>query len=129
MTFDELYDRIKDGSLDRNGARKHFSLDWLQTAQNYIADVNRGARINIPEIIYGEYKNASQTIEIAEALLKHHPRVLVSRSPFNSELSGHFKGSRAIHESPLLMVIGDMPPARGSVLVVSAGAADQCYCI
>jgi len=125
MTFDELFDQIKSGDLNRQDAKKHFSLDWMQTAQNYIADVNRGARINIPEIIYGEYKTASQSIEISEALLKHHPRVLISRSPHTSELVAHYHGKRAIHESPLLLVIGDMPVSRGAVLVISAGAADH----
>lgn len=125
MTFDELFDQIKSGNLNRQEARKHFSLDWLQTARNYIADVNRGARINIPEIIYGEYKTASQSIEISEALLQHHSRVLISRSPHTAELIAHYKGNRTIHESPLLLVIGDMPVPRGAILVISAGAADH----
>ncbi len=125
MTFDELFDKIKDGQLSRKDARKHFTLEWLQTAQNYIADVNRGSRINIPEIIYGEYKSLSQTIEIAEVMLKNHPRVLISRSPFNSELSHHFKDLKNIFETPNLLMIGDLPEQRGNVLVISAGAADQ----
>ncbi len=125
MTFDELFDKIKDGQLSRNDARKHFTLEWLQTARNYIADVNRGSRINIPEIIYGEYKSLSQTIEIAEVMLKNHPRVLISRSPFNSELSNHFKDLKNVFETPNLLMIGDLPEQRGSVLVISAGAADQ----
>lgn len=125
MTFDELYDQIKSGTLDRQEARKHFSLDWLQTAQNYIADVNRGARINIPEIIYGEYKTVAQTIEIADALLKHHPRVLISRSRHTDELVAHYKDLNGLYESPLLLVVGSLPEPRGSVLVISAGAADH----
>jgi pyridinium-3,5-biscarboxylic acid mononucleotide synthase len=125
MTFDELFDQIKSGELNRQEAHKHFSLDWMQTAQNYIADVNRGARINIPEIVYGEYKTVSQTIEISEALLQHHPRVLISRSPHSEALVAHFKDKKAIHASPLLVVIGDMPVSRGAVLVISAGAADH----
>jgi pyridinium-3,5-biscarboxylic acid mononucleotide synthase len=125
MTFDELFDKIKAGELGRQEAKKHFSLDWLQTAQNYIADVNRGARINIPEIIYGEYKTHSQTIEIADALLARHPRVLISRSPHNSSIADYYTGRYQILESPNLIVIGDLPKARGTVLVISAGAADH----
>lgn len=125
MTFDELFDEIKSGKMNRQEARKHFSLDWMQTARNYIADVNRGARINIPEIIYGEYKTLSQTIEIAEALLVHHSRVLISRSHHTAELINHYKDKRTVHESPLLVVVGEMPVMRGSVLVISAGAADH----
>ena len=125
MTFDELFDKIKAGELDRHEAKKHFSLDWIQTAQNYIADVNRGSRINIPEIIYGEYKSAGQSIEIADALLERHPRVLISRSPHNDTIIAHYKGRYPILESPNLLVIGDLPKTRGCVLVISAGAADH----
>ncbi len=127
MTFDELFDQIKSGNLNRQEARKHFSLDWIETAKNYIADVNRGTRINIPEIIYGEYKTVSQTIEIADALLEHHSCVLISRSSHNFELVSHYQSEHTVHESPLLIVIGDMPATRGSVLVISAGAADHPF--
>ena len=125
MTFDELFDKIRDGEMNRHEAKKHFSLDWIQTAQNYIADVNRGSRINIPEIIYGEYKTADQCIEIANALLERHPRVLISRSPHNEAIVSHYQDRYPILESPNLLVIGHLPKTKGCVLVISAGAADH----
>ncbi|ASB48911.1 nickel pincer cofactor biosynthesis protein LarB [Alkalitalea saponilacus] len=125
MTFDELYDKIASGELNRQEAQRHFTLDWIQTARNYIADVNRGSRINIPEVIYGEYKSASQSVEIARALLERHPRVLVSRSPHNREIAAHFEAEYVIEETPNLLMIGEAPPSRGAVLIISAGAADH----
>lgn len=125
MTFDELYDKISKGNMSRDEARKHFSLEWMETARNYIADVNRGARINIPEIIYGEYKTAEQSIEMAEAFLTEHSQVLISRSPHHEALTAHFGGRFQIHETPLLLAIGKMPEKRGNILVISAGAADH----
>ncbi len=125
MTFDELYDQIAQGKISRDDARQHFSLEWMETARNYIADVNRGARINIPEIIYGEYKTADQTIEMAEAFLSKHAQILISRSRYNESIIEHFSGRFTIHETPLLLAIGEMPEKRGNVLVVSAGAADH----
>jgi NCAIR mutase (PurE)-related protein len=125
MTFDELYDKISKGDMSREDARKHFSLEWMETARNYIADVNRGARINIPEIIYGEYKTAEQSIEMAEAFLTKHSQILISRSPHSETIVNHFKGKFQIHETPLLLAIGTMPDKRGNILVISAGAADH----
>ncbi|PWE01007.1 nickel pincer cofactor biosynthesis protein LarB [Marinilabilia rubra] len=125
MTFDELYDQIASGKMDRDAARQHFSLEWMETARNYIADVNRGARINIPEIIYGEYKTADQTMEMAEAFLSKHSQVLISRSSCHKEIINHFSGQYKIEETPNLLAIGERPPERGNVLVISAGAADH----
>jgi NCAIR mutase (PurE)-related protein len=128
MTFDELFDQISAGKMDRDEARQHFSLEWMETARHYIADVNRGARINIPEIIYGEYKTADQSIEMAEAFLKKHDGVLISRSPHASEIAAHFSlaGKYEIRETPNLISIGSLPKEkRGNVLVISAGAADH----
>jgi NCAIR mutase (PurE)-related protein len=125
MTFDDLYDKISKGDMSREDARKHFSLEWMETARNYIADVNRGARINIPEIIYGEYKTAEQSIEMAEAFLTKHSQILISRSPHNESITAHFKDRFQIHETPLLIAIGEMPEKRGNILVISAGAADH----
>ncbi|MFW5890365.1 MAG: 1-(5-phosphoribosyl)-5-amino-4-imidazole-carboxylate carboxylase, partial [Marinilabiliaceae bacterium] len=125
MTFDELFNKISAGEITRDEARKHFSLEWMETARNYIADVNRGARINTPEIIYGEYKTADQTIEMAEALLSKHERVLVSRSSSAPEIAAYFKDKYEIRETPNLLAIGTMPEGEGHVLVISAGAADH----
>ncbi|MDG5799536.1 nickel pincer cofactor biosynthesis protein LarB [Marinilabiliaceae bacterium ANBcel2] len=125
MTFDDLYDKIEKGEITKKEAKKEFSLNWLETASNYIADVNRETRIGIPEIIYGEYKSKKQTIEITDTLLKEYPRVLISRSPFNKEINEHYKKSHQINISPNLIVIGDMPEPKGAVLVISAGAADH----
>jgi NCAIR mutase (PurE)-related protein len=125
MTFDELFDQIRAGKLDRKSAQKHFSLDWLETASSYIADVNRGARINIPEIIYGEYKTQAQTVEVADALLQRHPRVIVSRSPHNNELEAHYSKRYPVINSDLVLVVGEFPEPKGTVLVISAGAADH----
>ncbi|WP_462317075.1 nickel pincer cofactor biosynthesis protein LarB [Marinilabilia sp.] len=125
MTFDELFDQIASGKMDRDEARQHFSLEWMETARNYIADVNRGARINIPEIIYGEYKTADQTIEMAEAFLSKHDQILISRSAHHEAIINHFKDRFKTVESPYLLAIGERPEARGNVLVISAGAADH----
>jgi hypothetical protein len=125
MTFDELYEQIAGGKMSKDEARRHFSLEWMETARNYIADVNRGARINIPEIIYGEYKTADQTIELADALLTRHSGVLVSRSPHQATLVDCFNDRYSVRETPLLLAIGEFPEPKGHVLVISAGAADH----
>ncbi|MBI9065497.1 MAG: nickel pincer cofactor biosynthesis protein LarB [Marinilabiliaceae bacterium] len=125
MTFDELFDQIQQGNLSKEEARRHFSLDWMETASRYILDINRGMRTNIPEIIYGEYKTLEQTIELTEKILEEHPRVVVSRSPFYKELDLHFKERFPVLWSVNATVIGEMPEAKGTVLVISAGSADH----
>lgn len=125
MTFDELFDQIKSGNINKEEARKHFSLEWMETASRYILDVNRGMRTNIPEIIYGEYKTLEQTLELCTKLLEKHPRVVVSRSPFYKELNDHFKSSHPVLWSVNATVIGKMPETKGKVLIISAGSADH----
>ncbi len=125
MTFEEIYDKIKSGEISKEEAHKHFSLEWMETASRYILDVNRGMRTNIPEIIYGEYKTQKQTIELVKNLLKEHPRVIVSRSKFNHELSKEFRSDYQILAGDNAIVIGDLPESKDSILVVSAGSADH----
>ncbi len=125
MTFDELFEQIKEGEITKEQAMKHFTLQWTETASRYILDVNRGMRTNIPEIIYGEYKSLAQSIEITERILLDHPRVIVSRSPFNKELSAHFNSKHEVLAGQQVIVIGTLPKPKGLVLVVSAGSADH----
>ncbi len=125
MTFEEIYDKIKSGVISKEEAHKHFSLEWMETASRYILDVNRGMRTNIPEIIYGEYKTLEQTIELVKHLLQEHPRVVVSRSKFNHELSQEFCSVHQLLTGENAIVIGDIPEPKGAILVVSAGSADH----
>lgn len=125
MTFDELYDKIKEGQVTRGEAMRHFSLEWMDTAQKSIFDVNRGMRTNIPEIVYGEFKTLEQTLDICSKALSGSSRVVVSRSPFNEQIGEHFSGSHPVFLSPLAIVVGELPQPRETVLVVSAGSADR----
>ncbi|TLX77176.1 nickel pincer cofactor biosynthesis protein LarB [Labilibacter sediminis] len=125
MTFDELYDKIKSGDLSKTDAKKHFSLDWMETASRYILDVNRGMRTNIPEIIYGEYKSFDQTIELTSEILKEHPRVVISRSKFNQEIADSFKADYDVIKGENVVLVGELPKQSGHILVVSAGSADH----
>ncbi len=125
MTFEELFDKIKNGELSKSEAKKHFSLDWIETASRYILDVNRGMRTNIPEIIYGEYKKLDQTIELVKHILQEHPRVVISRSKFNTEIVKEFSSNYPTIYGENVILIGDLPKREGHILVVSAGSADH----
>jgi len=125
MTFEELFDKIKGGEISKTEAKKHFSLDWMETASRYILDVNRGMRTNIPEIIYGEYKTFSQTTELVSHILQEHPRILISRSKFNNELESAFSSNYQVLKGENVILIGDLPEQKGNILVVSAGSADH----
>ncbi|SMO60845.1 hypothetical protein SAMN06265379_103327 [Saccharicrinis carchari] len=128
MTFDELYNKIQAGEINKQNAQKYFSLDWLETASRHILDVNRGMRTNIPEIIYGEYKSLEQTLEITTNILKKHPRVLISRSKFNDELAELFGQNYPVIKGENILVVGPMPEPKGYILLISAGAADHPVC-
>ncbi|NPA36892.1 MAG: nickel pincer cofactor biosynthesis protein LarB [Chlorobi bacterium] len=125
MTFDEIYDKIRSGEMTRDEAQKHFSLDWMETANRYIVDINRGMRTNIPEIIYGEYKTLEQTLEVTRKVLEKHSRVIISRSPFYKEINEYFKDSYPVLWSVNAVIIGKLPEPKGNALVISAGAADH----
>ncbi len=125
MTFDELYDKIRNDEISRDEAQKHFSLDWMETANRYILDINRGMRTNIPEIIYGEYKTLEQTLEVTQKVLEIHPRVVISRSPFYKEIDEYFRDKYPVLWSVNAVIIGELPEPKGTALVISAGAADH----
>jgi NCAIR mutase (PurE)-related protein len=125
MTFNELFDKIQSGELTKQQAMKHFSLEWLETASQYIVDVNRGMRTDIPEIIYGEYKTLEQTIELTEKIIAEHPRVIISRSKYNPQLKSFFENKYNVLAGQQVCIIGDLPKAKESVLVISAGSADH----
>ncbi len=125
MNFDELFDQIQQGKLKKEEARKYLSMAYLKTAGNYIVDTNRQLRNNIPEIIYAEHKNFEQTIEIAEAILSRHPRVIISRFPENQQLKAYFGAKYSIYAEENIVVVGDLPATKNKVLVITGGSSDH----
>ena len=125
MTFDELFEQIQSGKISKQDAMKHFSLQWMETASKNILDVNRGMRTNIPEIIYGEFKSLNQTIELSEKILSEHPRVIISRSPYNDKIEVHFNNKYSLIKGDKVILLGELPEAKEYVLVISAGSADH----
>jgi hypothetical protein len=125
MNFEELYDNIRDGKLSKEEARKQVSLAYVETAKKSIVDTNRATRTGIPEIIYGEYKTYDQIIDISASILAHEQRVVISRYHDNKAIHGHFSAKYPVEYHKRISVIGKMPKAEKSILVVSGGAADH----
>lgn len=91
-------------------------------------DVDRAGRTGDPEVVYGAGKTVEQCVALVAALRAAHPEraALVTRAvpglvPALREAYG--EELRADEEAGSVAV-GPLPPARGTVCVVSAGTSD-----
>jgi NCAIR mutase (PurE)-related protein len=90
-------------------------------------DTDRAARTGDPEVVYGAGKTAAQVVEILHTLREAHPdrAILATRlgdavvEAVMTEVPG-----AALDEVARAVTVGPMPPARGTVAVVSAGTSD-----
>ena len=92
-------------------------------------DLHRELRTGVPEVIYGEGKTIEQIVAIAERLAADGQNALVTRLDADraAALRARVPGL-AYHPDARLAVLATVPiapPGEGTILVASAGTADQ----
>jgi NCAIR mutase (PurE)-related protein len=125
MNFEILFDKIRNGEITREEAKKFISLEISETAKKSILDINREIRTGIPEIIYAEHKTLEQVLDIVESIMKKEELLIISRFKNNNDIISALKDKFKIHNSEKVLIIGELPKPVAKVLVISAGSADN----
>jgi pyridinium-3,5-biscarboxylic acid mononucleotide synthase len=140
----ELFLRYQSGSLDPLELGQRILEQAVQSKGSTTPDLDRERRCGYPEVIYGQGKTPESIRNVADALLRTTPEVLVTRvSPEQVRtLSDWFTFTRWSHVGRTLRIRSDSEPlapdkitttqreaskARqlGKVAVVSAGTTDE----
>lgn len=91
-------------------------------------DTQRADRTGDPEVVYAAGKSAEQTAGILRALILAHPErsVLATRVPEATAAALSAEFGQQVDLDPVggTAVLGPLPTARGTVLVVCAGTSD-----
>jgi NCAIR mutase (PurE)-related protein len=94
-----------------------------------LLDVDRRRRTGVPEVVFGEGKTAEQIFALLAELRTRDPEApaLATRCPAGvlDAAATRFPGD-GVHADHVAgtVAIGTLPPARGNVLVVTAGTTD-----
>src|ERR1700722_17151393 len=94
-----------------------------------LLDVDRRRRTGVPEVVFGQGKTSEQIFALLAELRARDPEApaLATRCPASvlDEAAARFPGD-AVHADHLAgtVAVGPLPPARGHVLVVTAGTTD-----
>jgi pyridinium-3,5-biscarboxylic acid mononucleotide synthase len=127
--IEELLGRVQRGEQTVAGALaalRDFPFADLGFAR---LDLHRELRTGMPEVIYGTGKTTEQLGAIAERLVSHGQNVLITRLDAEraAALTSRFP-ALVYHAEARLAVVevaAATPRGRGTILVVSAGTADQ----
>jgi NCAIR mutase (PurE)-related protein len=94
-------------------------------------DLLRQARTGMPEVIYAASKTSAQTIAIADGILAHHGRVLISRpdSDTVAQILAHFHDALIIRGTADRIITiaqhhSQLPTLGGEVGIIAAGTSD-----
>jgi hypothetical protein len=125
--LEALLTLVRDGGTSVTDAM-HSLTHWpTQDLGHTKLDLQRGARCGQPEVIFGAGKTPAQLAELTEAMLTHHPRVLITRISAEGAREVLDTVSDAQYEEDANLVWVDREPREGEglVLVVSAGTSDR----
>ena len=123
---------IANGSLtepDGGQSGMHAAAPGVALDGFALLDVDRRRRTGVPEVVFGEGKTSAQIFALLAELRARDPEApaLATRCPASvlDEAAGRFPGD-AVHADHLAgtVAVGALPPARGNVLVMTAGTTD-----
>ena len=90
-------------------------------------DLDRAERTGDPEVIYGAGKSPEHVAELLRSLHESHPDRAVLATKLSDEALAFVRRSTldaCIDEVARAATLGEMPPPRGQVTIVSAGTSD-----
>lgn len=126
----KLLQRLEDQAIsidDVIDQLRHMPTEPLQSA---LLDHHRELRTGIPEVVFGETKNAAHLLEIIAALLKQKNAVLATRvsSEKAEEVMRNLDGL-TYHDVARMLTGNDAyipkESGRGKVVIVTAGTSDM----
>ncbi|MBI5386159.1 MAG: nickel pincer cofactor biosynthesis protein LarB [Verrucomicrobia bacterium] len=122
-----LLEQFRAGTTSRDEVLRAFQAKPLADLGFAQVDLHRGLRKNFPEVIYGEGKSPAQVTAIAEKIVDHSRRVLVTRIGPDHARAFRKKFRRAVHhEAARCLTLDEKPLAKraGAIAVVCAGTSD-----
>ena len=123
----ELLDRFRAGRVPRDKVLEAFQREPLADLGFAQVDLHRSLRKNFPEVIYGQGKTPRQVVSIAEKIVLHEKRVLVTRITAEHARLFRKKFRRAVHHEAARCLSLDekpLPKRPGIVAVICAGTSD-----
>ena len=124
----DLLGQVADGSLAVDRALDSLAVEPTESLDFATIDHHRSLRQGFPEVVYGGGKTPQQIVAIAESIARHGDGVLVTRlapeavEPLTRAIPGI--EHNAVARTAFLRPTVAPAPAKGTVLVVTAGTSD-----
>ena len=122
-----LLEGIREQRVDVDAALTLLSASPVHDLGHSLLDTHRELRCGHPEVVYGAGKTPLQLVEIAQALLQHSDRLLVTRTTDDGAAALCSAIPRSVHHPASGCVTvepEDAGDGEGFVLVVCAGTSD-----
>jgi NCAIR mutase (PurE)-related protein len=122
-----LLESVRDGHVSVQEGLRQWNGDPVLDLGHSRLDLDRERRCGQPEVVFGEGKRPEQLVEIADALLRVHGRVLVTRVAHEGADALLRALPEAVHhELARCITVGLAPDEEGlgHVVVASAGTSD-----
>ena len=122
-----LLEEFRAGKAGRDKVLRAFQSAPLADLGFAQVDTHRALRKGFPEVIFAAGKTADQVLKIADRLLKHEQRVLITRVTPEQARKLRRKFKPAVHHELARCVTIEkkpLPRRPGSIVVICAGTSD-----
>ncbi len=123
-----LLEEVRDGNCDVEHGLERLA-QWPERALGHSrVDLQRELRCGHPEVVYGAGKTPVQLVEVAQAILAHHDRLLVTRlKDDGAEALVRSIPQGEFSEAARCFTVGlpEVDRGEGFVVVASAGTSDD----
>lgn len=123
-----LLERVASGEVAPERALEELARAPIETLDFATIDHHRGLRQGFPEVIFGAGKTPEQVLDIAERLSARSDRALITRADDTAlgAVRQRWPNARVntVARTAIVPEPSDEAPAKGPVLIVTAGTSD-----
>jgi len=128
LTVEDVLKKVEKGEISIDEAKKELRILTIEKIENAALDIHRKYRRGIPEVVFGEGKEAKDIVEIVRVLVERNGYALITKVGNYSKIGSQLKGLELDYNKKARTLLVKKKnhgfQKNGKVGVIAAGTVD-----
>ena len=128
LTMEDVLKKLEKKEISSEEAKKELRILTIEKIENAALDIHRKYRRGIPEVVFGEGKEANDIVKIVKILVERNGYALITRVNNYSKIVSQLKGLQLDYNKKAKTLLvkkkNHIFPKNGKIGLIAAGTVD-----
>ena len=128
LTMEDVLKKLEKNEISSEEAKKELRILTIERIENAALDIHRKYRRGIPEVVFGEGKEANDIVKIVKTLVERNGYALITRLNNYSKIVSQLKGLQLDYNKKAKTLLVKKKkhvfPKNGKIGIIAAGTVD-----